>query len=370
MGRILVIGGYGAFGGRVSERLAREPNLDVIVAGRREDAARSAVRELSRSAQARVSHAALDGAAATSDALSAFGAGVVVNASGPFQAQSYGLARACIAARCHYIDLADARAFVTGITELDDDARAAGVSVISGASSVPGLSSAVVREFADAFQDLEAVEIGISPGNSFDPGLATTASILGAVGAPHSVLEDGRRQTAYGWQGLQRHSFPEISARLMSSVHVPDLDLLPEHFPSLKSVRFSAGAEVGAFHLALWSLSWLRRAGLVRDPGRLVGPLLGAKRRLRFLGSDKGCMFVILHGRDAKGKLHSVEWLLVAGSGDGPYVPAMASVILAKRLAADAGPAPGAQPCFALLTLADFEAEIADLDITFHTQSR
>jgi saccharopine dehydrogenase-like NADP-dependent oxidoreductase len=369
MGRILVIGGYGAFGARVSERLAREPSLDVIIAGRREDAARNAARELSRSAQARVSHAAFNAATATSDGLSAFGAGVVINASGPFQAQSYDLARACIAARCHYVDLADARAFANGITVLDGDARAAGVSVISGASSVPGLSTAVVRQFAGAFQDLEAIEIGISPGNSFDPGLATTASILGAVGAPHNVLEDGRRQTAYGWQGLRRHRFPEIGTRLMSRVDVPDLDLLPEHFPSLKSVRFSAGAEVGPYHLALWSLSWLRRAGLIGDPGRLASPLLGAKRRLRFLGSDRGGMFVTLRGRDAKGKLHSVEWVLVARSGDGPYVPAMASVILAKRLAAATGPPPGAQPCFALFTLADFEAEVADLDISFHTQS-
>jgi saccharopine dehydrogenase-like NADP-dependent oxidoreductase len=370
VGRILVIGGYGAFGARVSERLSREPNLEVIVAGRREDAASAYAAELARTARAAVSHAALDAATATAKNIRSLGAAVLINASGPFQGQSYGLARACIASRCHYVDLADARAFVTGITRLDADARAAGVCVISGASSVPGLSSAVVESYAGGFQGLDAVEIGISPGNSFDPGLATTESILGAVGAPHAVLENGRRQTAYGWQGLRRHRFPGIGARLMSSVDVPDLDLLPEHFPSLKSVRFSAGVEVPAFHLMLWTLAGLRRAGLVRNPGRLAAPLLGAKRMLRFLGSDNGAMFVTLRGRDAQGEPRSIEWTLIARSGDGPYVPAMAAVILAKRLAEGSGPAPGAQPCFALFTLADFEAEATDLDITFHTRSR
>src|SRR5690606_40519463 len=47
------------------------------------------------------------------------GAKLVIHAAGPFQAQSYAVPRACIAARAHYVDLADARAFVSGIGVLD-----------------------------------------------------------------------------------------------------------------------------------------------------------------------------------------------------------------------------------------------------------
>jgi hypothetical protein len=368
--RILVIGGYGAFGARICERLAREPNLEVVAAGRREDAAAAYAAELSRTAKAKISHAVLDAETAGARDIRALAAAVLVNASGPFQAQSYGLARACIGAGCHYIDLADARAFVTGITQLDQEARAAGVSVVSGASSVPGLSSAVVEAYAGEVHSLDAVDIGISPGNSFDPGLATTASILGEVGKPYAALAGGRRQTVYGWQGLRRHRFPEIGARWMSNVEVPDLDLLPARFPALQTVRFNAGVEVGMFHLSLWGLSWLLRAGLVRDARRLAGPLLAAKRQLRFLGSDVGGMFVALRGRDAQDKPCGIEWTLIARAGDGPYVPAISSVILAKRLAAGTEPKPGAGPCFGLFTLADFEAEVADLDIHFHVQRR
>jgi hypothetical protein len=368
--RVLVIGGYGAFGARVCERLAREPDLEVIVAGRSEDAAAAYAAELRRTAKAKITLAVLDAQTASARDIRTLAATVLINASGPFQAQSYGLARACIGAGCHYVDLADARAFVTGIGQLDQEARAAGVSVVSGASSVPGLSSAVVDAYAGELSKLDAIDIAISPGNSFDPGLATTASILGEVGRPYATPMGGGPQTAYGWQGLRRHRFPGIGARWMSNVEVPDLDLLPARYPTLQTVRFNAGVEVGLFHLSLWGLSWLLRAGLVRDAGRLAAPLLATKRRIRFLGSDAGGMFVALHGRDARNEPLGIEWTLIARSGDGPYVPAIPSVLLAKRLAAGSGPVPGARPCFALFTLADFEAEVSDLDISCATARR
>jgi hypothetical protein len=362
--RILIVGGYGAFGGRVAERLAREQNLDIVIAGRSADKAREQAATLARSARAHVDHVALDATSATAADLQTLAPAVLINASGPFQQQDYRLARACIAAGCHYIDLADARAFVTGIGVLDAEARAAHVSVVSGASSVPGLSSAALRRMAQELAQLDEVHIGISPGNSFDPGVATAASIIGQAGKPFLVRSGGRQVTAYGWQGLHRHRFPEIGARWMSDVDVPDLELLPQNYPELSNARFSAGLEVGAFHLGLWAASFLVRAGAVGDLSALATPMLAVKRRLSALGSDTGGMFVRVIGRDHAGTRRIRAWNLIARRGDGPYVPAMASVILAKRLVAGEGLPAGAGPCFGLFTLSDFETEVSDLDIT------
>ncbi|MTD96310.1 hypothetical protein GIW81_18375 [Hyphomicrobium sp. xq] len=364
MGRIIIVGGYGAFGARAAERLAREPGLDVIIAGRSLASARAQAGMLSPTAEASVTAAALDATRVTAQELRALAPGVVINASGPFQAQDYHLARTCIAAGCHYVDLADARGFVTGITQLDAEARAANVSVVSGASSVPGLSSAAVRHMAGNLAQLDEVHIGISPGNSFDPGIATAASIISAAGKPIQARSGGRWTTLYAWHGLHRHVFPEIGARWMSDVDVPDLELLPQHYPELRTARFSAGLEVSVFHLGLWAAAGLVRAGLLRDLGALAPPMLAAKRRLSMLGTDAGGMFVRVVGRDQQGTSRASTWTLIARRGDGPYVPAMASVILAKRLVTGEGPPPGATPCFGLFPLADFEAEVADLDIT------
>jgi hypothetical protein len=267
------------------------------------------------------------------------------------------------------VDLADARAFVTGITALDDAAKAAGVLVVSGASSVPGLSSAVVAAFAGDFGRLTRVDIGVSPGNSFDPGEATAASVLGGVGKPIKMRIDGSWRTVHGWQGLHRHAFPTAGRRWMSMVEVPDLDLFPAHYPTLETVRFRAGVEVGLFHLGLWGLSWLARAGALRRPERLARSLLAAKRRLGFLGSDRGGMFVALEGTDRKGRRKRLDWHLIAGSGHGPYVPAIPAVLLATRLASGNKAPTGAMACFGLFTLEEFCGAVADLDIQCTVQS-
>ena len=364
MGRVVILGGYGAFGAHAAERLAREPAMEIVVAGRSPDKARAqAAKLVAAGAPAHIEPAELDAMRTTGEQLRALGADVVINASGPFQAQDYSLARAAIDAGSHYIDLADARAFVCGIAALDEDARAAGVSVISGASSVPGLSSAVVKYIGDGLE-LDEVHIGISPGNSFDPGVATVASIVGAVGRPFKRRMDGAEGVAYGWQHIHRHRFPEIGARWMGDVDVPDLELLPQHYAQLADVRFTAGLEVGLFHVGLWCLSWLGRAGVLGSGNALAKPLLAAKRQLSFLGSDSGGMFVRVAGRDSAGRRRERVWHLIARRGHGPYVPAIAAVVLAKQLMAGSGPPAGAMPCFQLFTPADFEAEVRDLDIT------
>lgn len=364
-GRILIIGGYGAFGAHVAERLARQPDLKIFIAGRSAERAAAFADRLARSTNATISHAVLDATKAKAAEIRKLGARVTINASGPFQVQhDYVLARACIKAHSHYIDLADARAFVAGITEIDAAAQEANVCVISGARSVPGVSSAVVRQYAGAFKRLDSVEIGISPGNSFDPGEATTASILRQLGKPFTLRRNGQEAITHEWQGLRRHRFPQIGTRWMCDVNVPDLDLLPAHYSSLQTARVSAGLEVGLFHLGLWGLSWPVRAGLLRNLAALTKPLLAAKRRLRMLGSDRGGMFVSLLGSDENGRHEELSWHLIASSGHGPYVPAIAAVILAKRLVEDRLPTSGAQPCFGLITLSEFEAEVADLDIS------
>lgn len=361
--RIVIVGGYGVFGWRAAQRLARAPDLDIVIAGRNIGKAEQTARRLAEACGRAIGHAVLDATTATPEDLRALGAGILINASGPFQSQDYALARAAIAAGMHIVDLADVRPFVVGITGLDDAARAAGVLVVSGASSVPGLSMAVLDHYAPRFAQLSAVSHGISPGNSFDPGEATAASIIGAVGQPLAVRIEGRSKTVHGWQGLARHRFPGLGARWMGYCDVPDLDLMPARFPSLQTVRFSAGVEVGLFHLGLWTLSWLVRLGLLRNLGRVARPLLAIKRRLGFLGSARGGMFMTLDGRDVDGQSQRIDWHLEAGGGHGPYIPTIAAVIIASKLARGELSVRGAMPCVGIFTLAEVMTEVADLDV-------
>ena len=80
--------------------------------------------------------------------------------SGRMADDPYRVARAAIAAGAHYIDLADDGAFVAGIGALDEEARAAGVAVISGASSVPAISAAALDELVPGLATVAVVGVG------------------------------------------------------------------------------------------------------------------------------------------------------------------------------------------------------------------
>ena len=95
--------------------------------------------------------------------------------------------------------------------------------------------------------------------------------------------------------------------------------------------------------------------------------LVALKRRLTFLGSDVGGMFVELDGIDAEDRPMRIAWHLVARRGHGPYVPVAPAVILAKKLARGKIIERGAHACVGLVTLAEIEAEVADLDISMGT---
>lgn len=362
MSRILVLGGYGVFGSRAALRLARDPELPIVVAGRDPAAADAMAQRLRHAGSRRADSAKLDAATLQPEELTRLDVGIVLNTAGPFQGQDYRVARAAIGAGAHYIDLADARDFVTGIGRLDSEARAAGVLVVAGASSVPALAAAVIDALAPRLAAFETLEYAISPGNSFDPGLATTAAILAGLGRPFTSLRAGRMTRVHGWQPLLRRR-TGAGTRWLGACDVPDLDLFPARYATLRSQCFLAGVEVKAFHGALWALSWLVRAGLLRAPERLAASLLALKRRLTALGSDRGVMRVVLGGPDAAGRQRHIAWELVAGSGHGPFVPATPAVILVRKLAAGTLRERGAMPCLGLVTLEDFTREVADLDI-------
>jgi hypothetical protein len=52
-----------------------------------------------------------------------------------------------------------------------------------------------------------------------------------------------------------------------------------------------------------------------------------------------------------------VEWHITAGSNHGPEIPAMAAILLTRKLARGEITEQGAYPCMGLLALSDFEPE-------------
>lgn len=357
--RILVIGGYGFFGRRLVKRLLRLPALHIIVAGRSSAAAQAFVAQCG--AGAALTALELDAMAQTFGAhLTDLAPHIVVNASGPFQGQDYRVALACIKARVHYIDLADGREFVSGITGLNEAATAAGVLAISGASTVPALSSAVADHLAEGLERVTNIDISITPGNRTERGLSTVKAIMSYCG---KALPASGGKPVFGWRGSYAHRYPApVGRRLLSPCDVPDLTLLPARYRGTPQLRFGAGLELEFLHRGMNLLAWLARHRLVDNWSNHAGLLKRAADLFLGWGTDAGAMHVAVEGTVAGGGIARRTWYLVAEHGDGPYVPTLAAAALIRKLA-NGQAITGARACIGVLTLEDFINELDGLHI-------
>ncbi len=361
---VVVLGGYGLFGQYVCQGLMRIPGCTVWVAGRDGHAAQVLCSQLNGAASTAkpvqlAKPLQLDSMQADLGlALRSTGAAIVIHCAGPFQNQDYRVAHAAIDAGMHYIDLADASTFVAGITSLQQRALSADVAVISGASSVPALSSAVIAELCAGWDEVHDIDIGISPGNHTPRGMATVSAILSYVGAPIPAWRDGRASQATGWTRPRRmHYAAPVGPRWLVDCDVPDLCLLPAHYPDLKRLQFGAGLELKSLHFALYGLALLRRVSLLPNLARFAKPFKHMSEWLLFAGSDNGAMHVRVRGR-CNGQDVVKTWQLIAQHGRGPSVPAAASIAIAKALLQGDLSMRGASPAIGILPLQNYLAEL------------
>lgn len=358
---VLVLGAYGFFGSRICEALAKNPRIRLILAGRDLAKATALAYQIGLSAEnARVVDATDPDLALR---LRKLGVTTLLHTAGPFQGQGYGVARAAIKAGCTYIDLADGRGFVSGITKLDAEARAAGVAVISGASSLPALSSAVVDKYRGEFSRLDAIRIGITSGGVI-PGVATIRAILGYCGKPFRTLENGAWVNVHGWLDSEEVDFQKaVGERRISRCDVPDLDLLPRRFAGVRTVSFHAGFASTTAHRFVEKLAMLVRDGRLKSAVPFARPLFTLGSWLRPVFSDRGAMFVKLEGLHENGAPYALTWTLVARENHGPHVPCATSIALVNKIAAGAKFPAGAMPCLGLLTVEDIMAPLKGLSI-------
>jgi hypothetical protein len=353
---VLILGGYGNFGKRITRALVRD-GIPVIIVGRNAGKALELQRELP---EALARTAVFDVNTGLAQNLTELDPCAVINTCGPFQSADYTIARTCVNHGVNYIDLADGRDFVTGITCLDQAAKARGLSVISGASTVPGLSSAVVAHLSHEFSVIDEMRYGISPGQKAERGLATTKGILSYVGKPLKPFPGGK--AAFGWQDIYRQDYPGLGARWMGNCDIPDLDLLPLEY-GIRSIRFSAGLELAPLHLGLWAFGGMVRLGIPLNLPRWAGLLLKISNLFDVLGTEDGGMHVILKGLGKDEKPLTRRWFIIARNGDGPQIPTIPAIVLATDIARGNSVPIGAMACVGLVDLPCYIAALSGFSV-------
>jgi saccharopine dehydrogenase-like NADP-dependent oxidoreductase len=363
--KILVIGATGHFGGRICRRLLGEPGAELLVASRDAAAVDALAVELQANASDMVvSSTSLDQSHSHFEQdLRHIAPDIVIHTAGPYQGQDYRVAEACLQCGSHYIDLADGRDFVAGFDQFDEAAKRQNILMVSGASTLPGLSSCVIEALRDRFDTLHGVEISIAPGHQTPRGAGTVSAVLSYCGKPFQVLVNGHWVTMHGWQNLRLQRYPALGRRLSGACDVPDLSLLPTSMPELKTVTFHAALEAWWEQVALWSMAWLSRLHVISDWQRFVPAFRRMSHRLMAFGSDKGGMQMSLSGMGQNGTALSLQWQLTAGQNHGPEIPCTPALILARKLLRETETRRGAFACMNLINLSEFDVEVSDLDI-------
>lgn len=75
-------------------------------------------------------------------------------------------------------------------------------------------------------------------------------------------------------------------------------------------------------------------------------------------------MVMELQGVNANARPMGLRWSLHAAAGDGPYIPAMPAVVLARKKADGLLDARGAMPCMGLFDLDEALAALSDYRIS------
>lgn len=364
MNQVLILGGYGNFGARIAESLAKD-NIPVIIAGRDREKAEALKSKL---AAENISIAVFDANKELAKQLDLLKPAVVINTIGPFQTADYSIVKTCIQHHVHYIDLADARDFVMKITSLDSLAKENNVLAVSGASTVPGLSSAVLNHFKNDFSTIDSLIYGINPGQKAPRGLATTESILTYLGKPLKPWGN-QNETRFGWQDIYLQEYPELGKRWMANCDIPDLDLFPGIY-GMNNIRFSAGMESSALHLGMFMMSYLVRMGLPLNLSKHAKFLLSFSHVFDFLGTTNGGMHMLIKGKDKQNQPLEIKWFIVAKNNDGPQIPCIPAIVLSKKMIRGSLNTRGAMPCVGLLTLEEYMQELEGFDIKQHVMKK
>jgi saccharopine dehydrogenase-like NADP-dependent oxidoreductase len=283
--KVLLLGGSGVVGQQVSQGLAaRSEVTELVVAGRHRAGIEYTVQRLrSKGVVARA--ATVDVTDPEEVAAHAQDADLAVSCAGPFHARDASAAQGAIKAGVPYVSLGDDLTGTRRVLELDEAARSADVTVVTGCGFSPGITGLLVALAARETRTVEDVEISIAASLLDSKGRATAVHFLAALAQPAGMVFDHRFvqeppassprlvffPAPIGWVETFRCGHPEVVSLLETYPAVRSLQsrIGLEERAAMDLARVAAGAGVGRserFTRAMLRLSRPVRPVLDRVP--------------------------------------------------------------------------------------------------------
>jgi hypothetical protein len=207
---------------------------------------------------------------------------VAVNCVGPLSTLGPTLLEACLAARCHYVDIAVERANAALVRSWDERLRHARLTAAYGCSSMPALSVALALTAHDQPFPPERVRVALLIGNDNRKARGAIQSLLTVLGHPIATRDGPVR----GFGDREVVPFPApFGPRAVFNFDSPDHDLLPTLL-GVKSVAVKVGFELA---LVTHGLALVARMG-IQLPERFAAFFERVGNLGRGIGSSGGAI--------------------------------------------------------------------------------
>ena len=324
---ILILGGYGGVGKSLSRLILKETDVDVIVAGRREEKAKEFAEVLNREYPGKhVTSRYADAADSNSLAKAFQGVDmVIVAATTPQWIEQ--VARAALNSGSDYIDILVQQNTIPLLQALPSEIAEAGRVFITQAGFHPGLPAVFVREAAPYFDDYHKAVISMAMNARFEKP-ESTHEIIHEVGESNAeILKDGEWRQASYEDAITVDFGSKFGIKQSFPLQMTEMKPLPEIF-GIKE----AGVYVAGFNWFVDNLVFPLTM-LFRKIGKGVGVNFLGKLMCwgvnTFSSSALGVIFVL----DAEGKREGkvIKARIVAEHNDAVFFTAVPVVACLKQ---------------------------------------
>jgi saccharopine dehydrogenase-like NADP-dependent oxidoreductase len=273
--KIIVLGGAGDMASRAVRELAAEPDVTALtVADQNLEAASRLAAELG----AKVTALQVDANDHQALVAAMRGHDAAASGIGPFYRYEAKVACAAIEAGVPYVSLCDDYDAAQAVLALDAEARAAGVTVLTGLGWTPGLSNVLARKAAEQFDQVDEINVAWGSSASDSEGYAVILHTLHIFSGLVPSYQKGRLVSVPAGSGKEEILFPP-PAGTITCYHLghPEPVTLPRFLPGreVRTVTLKGGlAEQPLNELAIW----LARLRLTDTPAKkdILGQIIKA----------------------------------------------------------------------------------------------
>jgi lysine 6-dehydrogenase len=271
--KIIVLGGAGDMASRAVRELAAEPDVTQVTVA---DYNLAAARKLAAELGSKVSALWLDANDNQALVEAIRGHSVAASGIGPFYRYEAQVARAAIEAGVPYVSLCDDYDGTQAVLEMDDAAKAAGVTVLTGLGWTPGLSNILARKGAEQFDLVDEINVAWGSSASDSAGYAVILHTLHIFTGRVPSFQKGRLLNVPAGSAKEVVLFPAPVGRI-NCYHLghPEPVTLPRFLPAVRTVTLKGGlSEQPLNDLALW----LARLRLTDTPAKkdVLGQIIKA----------------------------------------------------------------------------------------------